>query len=118
MKSRRKEFDKDARRLMGMSSVTVYECRRGPANSDHYYDIVWGGKPRWSISLPWSSHRHELIEVGRNLRYRANMDEQFERVLRQREDAEKERELKDGDEREVMIRDVSRTVIDKPLYFY
>lgn len=117
MKSRKYNLDRDAKRLMGMSGIEVYECRTGPAPSDHYYDIVWRGKRRWSLPYPWDKQKHELVEVGRNMRYRENMDEQFEKIMRQREDFEKETELKDADEREVMVRDVCRT-LDKPLYFY
>lgn len=103
---------------MGMSGVEVWECSRGPTLADHYYDIVWGGRRRWSVAYPWDNNKSELVNVGRNMRYRANMDEQFEKILRQREEAERETELKDADERGVMVRDVMRTVDDKPIYFY
>jgi hypothetical protein len=103
---------------MGMSGIEVYECRIGPGLSDHYYDIVWRGRRRWSVAYPWDSQKHELVGIGRNIRYRANMDEQFEKVLRQREDAEAQQKLQDEDDKEVMTRDICRTVFDKPLYFY
>ena len=100
---------------MGMSGVEVYERRR---LQDHYFDIVWRGKRQWSIGYPWEHHKWELKEVGQNLRYRIDEEERLEKMLTATKRLEEEREQDDESDKEVMVRDVMRTVDVKPLYFY
>jgi len=118
MKTRRSVLEREARALMGMSGIQVYECRRGWDDADHYYDIVWRDKRRWSVAYPWEKEKHVLVEIGRKLRYRAAQDEEIERALRKSEEEKAAKEKEDMDTRDVMTRDVMRTVSDKPLYFY
>lgn len=118
MRSRRSRLDKEASRLMGMSGIEVYEERDDWGEEHHFYGIVWRGKRRWSIHVPWDANKYALEQVGRSLRRTADYEEAVEKLIRQSEDAEEKKKLEDADIREVMVRDVKRTVIDKPLYFY
>lgn len=103
---------------MGMSGVEVYEVRHGWGIDDQYFAIVWRGKQRWSIRHPWDVNKYALEQVGRSLRRTADMEEAVEKSLRQSEEWKAEREAQDADTRDVMTRDVLRTVVDKPQYFY
>jgi hypothetical protein len=118
MKSRRKCYDADAKRLMQMSGVEVYEVRDGYGPEHQYYSIVWRGRQRWSISPPWDKNKYILIEVGRSMRRTADMEEAMEKALTRSEVEAEKRKLEDADIHDVMKRDVIRTVVDKPLYFY
>lgn len=100
---------------MGMSGAQVYECYR---LQDHYFDIVWQGKRQCSVAFPWEHHKYELVDVGRNLRYRVDEEEKLEKMLTATQKIEEEQKKEDDDAEGVMVRDVCRTVIDKPLYFY
>lgn len=115
MKSRCSKYDSDAKRLMGMSGIQVYECR---TRDDHYFDIVWRDKRRWSVPYPWEANKHVLVNIGLNLRYRVDAEEQFEKMLTATQRIEEEQKKDNAADEEVMVKDVCRTVIDKPLYFY
>ncbi len=118
MNVRRKVFEREACRLMGMGGIRVYERKIGWLPEEHYYDIVWRGRRRWSVGHPWDANKGALASVGLNMRFRASMDETFERMMGREEFERAEKERDDRDAREVMTREVLRTVSDKPLYFY
>ena len=103
---------------MGMSGVEVYEVRNGWGIDDQYFAIVWRGRERWSIRHPWDVNKYVLGQVGRSLRRTADMEEAIEKSLRQSMEAEEKQKAEDADIRDVMVRDVKRTVVDKPQYFY
>jgi hypothetical protein len=118
MKSRDYSKDNDAKRLMGMSGIEVYRVRNSPNPKEWYYDVVWRGRPRWSVVEPWETEKYVLREVGLKLRNWAIMEEEFEKSLKQSEELKAAQEKEDADTHEVMTLDVMRTVDDKPLYFY
>lgn len=118
MKSRRMELDREAKRLMGMGGIQVYECKTGYHAKDHYYGVVWRGKQRWAVPVPWDANKHVLYEVGLSLRYRANMDEQFEKIIQQSEVDAEEQRRDNASDKDQMVKECKRTLIDKPLYFY
>jgi len=118
MKSRRKHLDKEAKKLTGLPEVRIYECHDGYHPKDHYYGVVWRGKQRWSIPVPWDANKNALCQVGLSLRYRANMDEQFEKVMKYSEEAEAEEKRDDANDKDQMVKECVRTVEKKPLYFY
>jgi len=115
MKSRRSSLDREAKTLMGMSGVEVYECRR---MQDHYFDVVWRGKRQCSVAYPWEHHKHQLKNLGPKIRYRIDEEEELEKMLTATQRLEEEQKKDDTDAESVMVKDVCRTVIDKPLYFY
>jgi hypothetical protein len=118
MKYRRSYLDDQARSLMCMSSVKVYECFDGDTEKDHYFGIVWRDKQRWSVPFPWEQNKHVLRDVGFSLRYKESMDEQFEKIMSQSEQDKLAAERDTESDKEQMVRDSVRTAVDKPLYFY
>ena len=115
MKYRRRDLERDAKRIMGMSGVTVYECRR---IEDHCFDVVWRGSRRCSLPFPWDVNKGMLWKVGMSLRNRDEEEKRFEKALTASQRFEEERERDNESDKEVMVRDVMRTVDVKPLYFY
>lgn len=118
MKLLRKDLQREARDLMCMSGVHVYERKIGWLPQEHFFDIVWRDRVRWSLAYPWESERHVLREVGWKLRNRVAQEEEFERAIKQGERDATAEAVKKEDDINVMTRDVCRTVVDKPLYFY
>jgi len=104
--------------MMGMSGVQVYERKIGWLPAEHFFDIVWRDRVRWSLAYPWASQKHLLVEVGRKIRHRAAIDEEMEAALTKSEREKAEQERESADTLDVMTRDVVRTVSDKPLYYY
>ena len=103
---------------MGMSGVKVYECYDGWGDKDHYFGIVWRDKQRWAVPYPWEANKRVLYDVGFSLRYKENMDEQFEKVMKYSEEAEAEEKRDDESDKDQMVKECVRTVEKKPLYFY
>ena len=103
---------------MGMSGVRVYECKKSYNPKDHYYGIVWRDKERWAVPYPWDANKNVLYQVGLSLRYKAAAEEQFEKTMRYHELAEAEKQRDDESDKDQMVKECRRTLIDKPLYFY
>lgn len=118
MTARRKEYDREARRLMGMSGVMVYERRTGPTPIDWSFDIVWGGKRQWSVPFPWEENKHVLRDVGISLRNDLYVEEQFEKSLHAEEKLREHDENEHEQMAEDMVRDTKRIAVDRPVYFY
>ncbi|MFA5385626.1 MAG: hypothetical protein WC364_13405 [Eubacteriales bacterium] len=118
MKTHRDDLDGDACRLMGMSGIRVYERKIGWLPEEHFFDIVWRDRVRWSLAYPWQKERHTLAEVGRSMRRTADREEAIEQNIKKSNRDIDAEETQKEDDLNVMTRDVCRTVIDKPLYFY
>jgi len=103
---------------MGMSGVKVYEVRDGYGPDHIYYSIVWRDRERWTIKPPWDRNKWVLEQVGRSIRRTADMEEAVEKSIRQSEEAAEKQKIEDDDINGVVKRDILRTVVDKPLYFY
>jgi hypothetical protein len=81
MKLRREQYDDEARRLMGISGVKVYEVRNCDDESRWYYAIVWGGRERYSVRKPWDANRGKLEMAGWSLRSELFQREQEEEMM-------------------------------------
>jgi hypothetical protein len=118
MLSRCDRLDDQAKSLMGMSGVSVYERRTGYTEVEHSYEIVWGGRKRWSVPAPWDENKWVLREVGMSLRSDLYNQEQFEKSIRATEKLEED----DAKEQQLMADDISkqtyRTAVENPIYFY
>lgn len=80
-KVRRENYDSEAKRLMGISGVQVYEVRNHPDPKRWYYGIVWGGKERYSVAMPWDANKNKLQRAGWSLRSELFQREQEEEMM-------------------------------------
>ena len=71
---RRENLDREAKQLLGMSGVKVYEVRRHPNERAWYFGIVWMGKEICSVPKPWDANKGKLIFIGRSVRYAADVE--------------------------------------------
>jgi len=114
---RRRNLDDEANRLLCMRSVSVYEVKYGWEANQKYYEIVWGGRRRWSVPFPWDQNKSQLREVGYRLR---NWIDEKERLALENS----EKSLEEQDEREkqdalnIATKESYRTLVEKPVYFY
>jgi len=74
MKYRRESLDKDAKSLLGMSGVKVYEVRNHPNERAWYFGIVWRDREICSVHRPWDANKGKLIFIGRSVRYNADVE--------------------------------------------
>ena len=76
MKYRRENLDDQARRLIGMSSVKVYEVRKHENEKYWYFAIVWRGRELTTVCLPWYVNCGKLEFVGQNIRRGLDKEEE------------------------------------------
>lgn len=78
MKYRRESLDKDAKRLLGISGVRVYEVRKSADESRWYFAIVWRDRELTSVCVPWDANKGRLTFIGQNIRYGLDKEQEDE----------------------------------------